>query len=226
MAAAMAEPALPAHLFARVDESPDPEFYAAPRFVLHIDDATVAELTALYREELAPGSRLLDLMSSWVSHLPPDVAYARVSGLGMNAAELAANPRLDDAVVRDLNREPALPYADASFDAVLCAVSVQYLTRPVEVFRDCARVLRPGGKLVIATSHRLFPTKAVAVWRSLGPDDRMRYLAACLARAGGFAAPRRIDRSPPQADPLWVAIATREAQPSTDSVRSSAYTPK
>ena len=222
----MAEPALPPHFFARVDESPDAEFYAAPRFVLHIDDATVAALTALYREELAAGSRLLDLMSSWVSHLPPEVGYAHVSGLGMNAAELAANPRLDDATVQDLNREPVLPYPDSSFDAVLCAVSVQYLTRPVEVFRDCARVLRPGGKLVVATSHRLFPTKAVAAWRSLGPDDRMRLLAGYLARAGGFAPPRRVDRSPPQADPLWVAIADREAQTSADSVRSSTYTPK
>jgi SAM-dependent methyltransferase len=222
----MPEPALPPHFFARVDESPDAEFYAAPRFVLHVDDATVAALTALYREELPAGSRLLDLMSSWVSHLPPEVAFARVAGLGMNAAELAANPRLDDATVQDLNREPALPYADASFDAVLCAVSVQYLVRPVEVFRDCARVLRPAGKLVIATSHRLFPTKAVAAWRSLGPDDRMRLLAGCLSRAGGFAPPRLLDRSPPQADPLWVAIATRDTQVSSDAVRSSAYTPK
>jgi SAM-dependent methyltransferase len=222
----MPEPALPLHFFARVDESPDAEFYATPRFVLHIDEATVAALTSLYREELPAGSRLLDLMSSWVSHLPADVRYAHVSGLGMNAAELAANPRLDDVAVQDLNREPALPYADASFDAVLCAVSVQYLTQPVEVFRDCARVLRPGGKLVIATSHRLFPTKAIAAWRSLGPDDRMRLLAGYLTRAGGFATPRWIDRSPPDADPLWVAIATREAQAPTGSVRSSAYTPK
>jgi len=205
----MAELALPPHLFARVDESPDAEFYAAPRFVLHIDEATVAALTALYREELPAGARVLDLMSSWVSHLPPEVPYAHVSGLGMNAAELAANPRLHDAAVQDLNREPVLPYADASFDAVLCAVSVQYLTRPVEVFRDCARVLRPGGKLVIATSHRLFPTKAIAAWRSLGPDDRMRLLAGYVARAGGFGAPRVVDRSPPQADPLWVLIAAR-----------------
>jgi len=205
----MPEPALPAHFFARVDESPDAEFYQTPRFVLHIDPATVAALTELYRDELAAGARVLDLMSSWVSHLPTDVTYARVSGLGMNRAELEANPRLTDRAVHDLNADPVLPYADESFDAVLCAVSVQYLTQPIEVFRACARVLRPGGKLVIATSHRLFPTKAIAAWRTLGPADRTRLLAGYLERAGGFAPPRFVDRSPPLADPLWVVTAER-----------------
>jgi SAM-dependent methyltransferase len=205
----MADRPIPEHLFARVDESPDADFYAEPRFVVHIDPETIAALTGLYREELEPDSRLLDLMSSWVSHLPDEVAFARVAGLGMNAAELAANPRLDDSIVRDLNAEPVLPFPDASFDAVLCAVSVQYLTRPVEVFRECARVLRPGGRLVIATSHRLFPTKAIAAWRSLAPADRMAFLRLCLQHAGGFDAPRVIDRSPRLADPLWVLIAAR-----------------
>ena len=205
----MSDPPLPAHFFARVDEAPDAEFYQAPRFVLHVDDPTVAALTSLYREELLAGARILDLMSSWVSHLPAEVPYARVAGLGMNAAELDVNPRLSERVVHDLNRDPALPCADRSFDAVLCAFSVQYLTRPVEVFRECARVLRPGGKLVIATSHRLFPTKAIAAWRALGPDERTRLLRACLERAGGFTPARFLDRSPPLADPLWVVIAER-----------------
>jgi len=205
----MADLPLPAHLFARVDEAPDADFYAEPRFVVHIDPETISALTGLYREELESGSRILDLMSSWVSHLPAEVAYARVFGLGMNAEELAANPRLDAWAVVDLNASPVLPCPDASFDAVLCAVSVQYLTRPVEVFRECARVLRPGGKLVIATSHRLFPTKAIAAWRSLAPGDRMAFLRACLAHAGGFDEPRVVDRSPRLADPLWVLIASR-----------------
>jgi SAM-dependent methyltransferase len=212
----MADPALPAHFFARVDEAPDGEFYSEPRFVLHVDPETVAALAELYREELPPNGALLDLMSSWVSHLPGDVAFSRVAGLGMNAAELDANPRLGERVVHDLNLEPTLPFADASFDAVLCAFSVQYLTRPVEVFRDCARALRPGGKLVIATSHRLFPTKAIAAWRALGAEDRTRLLQGCLQRAGGYGSSRFVDRSPPLADPLWVVIA----------VRSSAYTAK
>lgn len=205
----MADPPRPAaplarELFAREDESPDALFYAAPRFALHVDEATVAALTQLYREELPPGCRVLDLMSSWVSHLPPEVSYARVAGLGMNADELAANPRLDERVVQDLNERPALPWPGAAFDAVLCAVSVQYLIRPVDVFAEVARVLAPGGLLLIATSHRLFPTKAIAAWRALDRDDRLRLVATYLERAGGFTNLRALDRSPRGADPLWV----------------------
>jgi SAM-dependent methyltransferase len=202
----------PAELFARVDESPDADFYVEPRFVLHVDEPTLAALTQLYREELPRGCRVLDVMSSWVSHLPAEVRYAHVAGLGMNAAELAANPRLDERRVQDLNREPALPWPDASFDAVLCAVSVQYLVRPVEVFAEVARVLRDGGQVLIATSHRLFPTKAIAAWRSLPADDRLRLVGAYLERAGGFRGARVVDRSPAGADPLWVVVAERAAR--------------
>jgi len=202
-------PPLARELFAREDESPDALFYAQPRFALHVDDATVAALTQLYREELQPGCRVLDLMSSWVSHLPPEIAYASVAGLGMNAEELAANPRLDERRVQDLNRDPALPWPDAAFDAVLCAVSVQYLTRPVEVFAQVARVLAPGGKLLVATSHRLFPTKAIAAWRAFGRDERLRLVATYLELAGGFANLRALDRSPRDADPLWVIAGER-----------------
>jgi SAM-dependent methyltransferase len=199
-------------LFAREDESADALFYREPRFALHVDEPTVAALTQLYREELPAGCRLLDLMSSWVSHLPSEVRYARIAGLGMNEAELAANPRLDERRVQDLNRDPALPWADASFDAVLCAVSVQYLVRPIEVFAEVARVLRDGGKVLIATSHRLFPTKAIAAWRALPAPDRLRLVGRYLEQAGGFAAARVVDRSPRGADPLWVVTAERTAR--------------
>jgi len=204
-----APPPLARELFAREDESDDAVFYAQPRFALHVDLATVAALTQLYRDELRPGCRVLDLMSSWVSHLPPELATASVVGLGMNEAELAANPRLDERRIQDLNREPALPWPDASFDAVLCAVSVQYLTRPIEVFAEVARTLTPGGKLLVATSHRLFPTKAIAAWRAFDRDDRLRLVATYLELAGGFGNLRALDRSPPDADPLWVIAAER-----------------
>jgi len=200
---------LPPELFRRLDESPDAEFYAVPRFVTHIDDATIAALTALYRESIPAGARVLDLMSSWVSHLPPDVPYASVAGLGMNAQELARNPRLTERVVQDLNVTSALPWADGVFDAVVNAVSVQYLTRPVEVFAEVRRVLRVGGLHLVATSHRMFPTKAIAAWHALEPADRLRLVCRYVELAGGYDEPRVLDRSPRAADPLWVVLASR-----------------
>lgn len=204
----------PPGFFARLDESPDAAFYAAPRFVVHIDEATIAELTRWYGEVLAPGSDVLDLMSSWVSHLPEAGALplGRVVGLGMNAEELAANARLTGWDVVDLNAAPRLPYADASFDAVLCAVSIQYLTRPLAVFAEAARVLRPGGRVAVATSHRCFPTKAIRAWQVLPPRDRLAAIALYFERAGGFTEPELVDRSPGGgADPLWIVTARRRA---------------
>ena len=204
----MDSPVFPAGFFDRVDASADAEFYAPPRLVTHIDDETIEALTGLYRELIPKGARLLDLMSSWVSHLP-DVPYARVAGLGMNAEELARNPRLDEWVVHDLNAEPELPYPDASFDAVLNAVSIQYLVRPVEVFESVRRVLRPEGLSIVATSHRLFPTKAIRGWQILSPPDRVRLVTSYFARAGGYEPARFLDRSPASGDPLWIICATR-----------------
>jgi SAM-dependent methyltransferase len=204
---------LPPSLFTRLDEADDALFYVAPRFVVHIDAATIAALTAWYGEVLRPGSDVLDLMSSWVSHLPEAEALplGRVVGLGMSAQELAANPRLAAFDVVDLNATPKLPHADASFDAVLCAVSVQYLTRPVEVFAEVARVLRPGGRVAVATSQRCFPTKAIRAWHVLAPRDRLALIALYLDLAGGFGPAELVDRSPPGADPLWIVTALRSA---------------
>ena len=197
--------------FDRLDESDDARFYAAPRFVVHIDAATIGALTEVYREMLPEGGEILDLMSSWVSHLPVEVAFARVAGLGMNALELAENPRLSDYRLHDLNREADLPYPEASFDAVLNAVSVQYLTRPLEVFASVARVLRPGGLHVVAISHRCFPTKAVRAWQLLPPGERPGLVASYFRGAGGYTEPEIFDRSPAGADPLWIVSASRRA---------------
>lgn len=208
------EDALPENLFQRDDETDDAAFYRDARLVTHIDDATIDALTIFYRERIAAGARVLDLMSSWISHLPPDVDYARVAGHGMNAAELEANARLDERHVQDLNRNPRLPWTDGAFDAVLIAVSVQYLVDPVAVFREVGRLLAPGGELIVATSHRCFPTKAVRAFLALAPADRMGLYGECLRRTGTFAEPEFHDRSPGDgpggpADPLWILTARR-----------------
>ena len=177
-----AERELPRVFFDRQDEGDDADFYAMPRLVVHIDAETIAALTQAYRELLPKRGAILDLMSSWVSHLPEEAEFTRVAGLGMNAFELEQNSRLTEHVVQDLNQQPELPYDTASFDAVVNAVSIQYLTRPVEVFRSCARVLRPGGLHIIALSHRCFPTKAIRACmccrRSSGSKSCKRISAA------------------------------------------------
>lgn len=177
-------PELPAHAFRKADASDDALFYAPVRLVTHIDDGAIAALTGFYRGLLPPGGVILDLMSSWVSHLPDDVAYAEVIGHGMNAQELVANPRLSRWFVQDFNRDAALPLDDDSVDAALICVSIQYLQRPVAVLREARRVLRPGGVAAISFSNRCFPTKAVAVWQGLNGRGHARLVELYLTRAG------------------------------------------
>jgi len=209
-------PALPPALFERADDSPDASFYVAPRLVAHIDAATIAALTAYYGEVLADADAVLDLMSSWISHLPVLPDLTRVAGLGMNEVELHTNSRLTEYAVHDLNADPRLPYDSESFDAVLNAVSIQYLTRPVEVFAEIARVLRPGGISVVAMSHRCFPTKAIRAFHVLPREARLELVSHYHALAGGFETAQCIDRSPSGADPLWIVVARRLEQPSEE----------
>lgn len=193
----------PEQFFHRQDESADEDFYTEPRFVTHIDDETIANLTEFYRERLIPENRILDLMSSWISHLPEDVSFADVTGLGMNAAELEANPRLNHQVLQNLNDNPTLPFADNSFEAALIAVSVQYLVKPIEVMAEIKRCLAPGGQCIVAMSHRLFPTKAIYAFQVLPPTERCQVVATYMARAG-LVNVEVHDRSPAGADPLWI----------------------
>jgi len=207
-------PGLPPGALRRLDETPDEQFYRQPRFVTHIDDAAIAAVTDLYREYLPPGGAVLDLMSSWVSHLPPEVAYRRVVGLGLNRQELAANPRLDAWVVQNLNREPRLPFGDAEFDGAGLTVSIDYLTRPVEVLRDLARVLVPGAPVVITFSNRCFPTKAVAIWHTLDSAGQRALVEGYLRAAGGWDAITSHDRSPGRGhDPLFAVTARAQSRP-------------
>jgi len=175
---------LPQGAFAKIDAEEDELFYEPPRLVCHIDEGAIAALTEFYRVALPAGGVLLDLMSSWVSHLPPEIDYAEVIGHGMNATELAANPRLTRWFMQNLNRETRLPLADASVDAAMVCVSIQYLQQPVAVLRELARVLRPSTPLVISFSNRCFWTKAVAIWRALDDDGHARLVERYLRRAG------------------------------------------
>ncbi len=175
---------LPPDAFAKEDDGDDAEFYAQARLKTHIDDAAIAALTGFYRQVLPAGGALLDLMSSWVSHLPPQVTYGEVIGHGMNPEELAANPRLTRWFVQDLNRAPRLDLADASLDAAMICVGIQYLQQPVDVLVQVARTLRPGAPLVVSYSNRCFPTKAVAVWRTIGPQGHARLIELYLEAAG------------------------------------------
>jgi hypothetical protein len=177
---------LPSGAFTKLDAEDDEFFYEPPRLVCHIDDGAIAALTAFYRSLLPPDGVLLDLMSSWVSHLPPEIDYKEVIGHGMNATELAANPRLSRWFIQNLNREPKLPLADASLDAAMICVSIQYLQQPVAVLREVGRLLRQGSPLVVSFSNRCFWTKAVAIWRALDDEGHARLVERYL-RDAGFA---------------------------------------
>ena len=192
----------PAAAFAREDESDDAQFYVPARLVTHIDDAAIAALTAHYGAVIPPGSVVLDLMSSWVSHLPEDLPLAEVIGHGMNSAELAANPRLTSQFVQDLNRDPALLLENARCDAALCCVSVQYLQRPAEVFAEVRRVLKPGAPFIVSYSNRCFPTKAVAIWRGLDTRGHASLIQRYMTLAGYTAIAAEVLANGMNGDPL------------------------
>lgn len=177
-------PELPAGAFAKQDTGDDLAFYAPPRLVTHIDEGAVAALTACYRALLPENMLVLDLMSSWVSHLPPERTYAAVAGHGMNAEELAANPRMDRWFVQDLNRDAALPLEDGAFDAALCCVGVQYLQQPIAVFTEVRRVLTRQALFIVSFSNRCFSTNAVLIWRSLDLSGHAALVRLYLERAG------------------------------------------
>ena len=195
-------PELPADAFLKEDGSDDAVFYAPARLVTHIDEAATEALTRLYRATLPAGGVVLDLMSSWVSHLPADVAFAEVIGQGMNAQELRANPRLTRSFVQNLNRTSTLPLEPASCDAALCCVGVQYLQHPLEIFAEVLRVLRPGAPFIVSFSNRCFPTKAVAIWRSLDDRGHASLVRLYFERAGFHNITMQVLEDGSQSDPL------------------------
>ena len=185
---------LPRSQRSKLDDTEDSLFYNLPRLVTHVDSNFITQLTNLYRERLKTNSDILDLMSSWVSHLPEDVPFARVEGHGMNEEELAKNPRLDSYFVRDLNVNPKLPFPDADFDGVLIAVSVQYLQYPEAVFTEIHRVLKPKGMAIVSFSNRMFYQKAIAAWRDGTDLSRLKLVKSYFNSIPGFNKPEVIAR--------------------------------
>lgn len=201
----------PCDFFARYDESDDREFYRHPRLTVHLDDNAIGALGKLFAEELRPHGTCLDLMSSYRSHFPPDLPMSRLIGLGLNEEEMRQNPQLDEFVVHDLNRTPTLPFNTASFDGVVCSVSIQYLTRPVEVFAEVGRVLRPGAPFIVSFSNRCFPSKAVYVWMATSDTQHMQLVQMYFEHAHCFTDIRALDRSPNRwvGDPLYAIVGRR-----------------
>ena len=173
--------------FSKEDNTNDNLFYSTPRLVKHIDDNACETLTRFYRNYLKSGSAVLDLMSSRVSHLPEDIQYSRVSAQGMNKEELEANPQVNDYVLQNLNENQELAYEDETFDLCTIAVSVQYLTSPIKVFEEIARVLKPNGVCCVSFSNRMFPTKAILAWRMGSNEDHCNLVSHYFKKTEKFA---------------------------------------
>jgi len=217
----------PAGFFARTDPGSDGAFYGPPRLVTHIDADAIAAVGAVYAQLGIDGSsaapvHVLDLMSSWVSHFlaPP----AALTVLGMNAQELARNPAATTCVVQDLNADPGLPFAASTFDAVVCCVSVDYLVRPLEVFAEVGRVLRPGGPFVCTFSNRCFPTKAIHGWLAADDAGRCAIVAEYFRRTPAFGPAEAVRTTPERhrGDPLFAVVARRAGPAEAAEVAASA----
>ena len=206
----------------KLDNTNDLNFYDYPRLVTHVDDGFIDRLTNLYQERIPPNSRVLDLMSSWVSHLPKDVEFAHVEGHGMNQEELAKNPQLDHYFVQNLNQQPKLPLEDTDFDAALITVSIQYLQYPEAVLSEIYRVLKPDGIVIISFSNRMFYQKAIAAWRDGTDTDRVNLVQKYFQSVDGFSKPEIVvhqSKLPPLlqmmgiggGDPFYALIASKFA---------------
>jgi len=176
----------------KIDTTEDEYFYSFPRFVTHVDDNFIKTLTNLYRTKLKPNMKILDLMSSWVSHLPDEIKFSHIEGHGMNEEELQKNPKLDHYFIQNLNKNPQFPLADQEFDAVLIAVSIQYLQYPEAILSEIHRILKPDGIVIISFSNRMFYQKAITAWRDNNEETRVKLVEYYLKSIEGFSQPEII----------------------------------
>jgi SAM-dependent methyltransferase len=177
--------------FSRQDERDDELFYARDRLVSHLDEAALATAERLIGSLVIEETpHILDLMAGWDSHIPAGLPLGRLVGLGLNHNELAQNRALTERVVHNLNKDPRLPFPDESFDVILNTISIQYLIHPFEVFNEAARVLRPGGLLLVIFSNRMFSEKAVAIWKRSSEQERVIMVEDFFRDPGAFESPR------------------------------------
>ena len=218
---------LPADKRTKLDDTDDLLFYSYPRFVTHVDEGFIQQLTELYRERLKPNTRIFDMMSSWVSHLPEKMEFAHVEGHGMNEEELAKNPKLNHYFVQNLNANSKLPLPDAEFDAVVNCVSVQYLQHPDAIFAEIHRILKPGGVAIMSFSNRMFYQKAIAAWREGSEGDRVKLVQSYFdsvkgANIPGFSKPEVVAKQSSlpsfmqmlgmgSGDPFYAVVAYRQS---------------
>lgn len=181
----------PEDAFSRQDEINDIIFYSRDRLVSHVDSFALDRIES-FISQLIPENQpvVLDLMASWDSHWPKGRQPLKMVGLGLNESELKQNKLLSEYVLHDLNHDPLLPYPDETFDAVLNTVSVDYLTKPVEVFKEVGRILKPGGLFLVIFSNRFFPQKVVKIWRDSSEEERLMLVEDYFNLAGGFHKPR------------------------------------
>lgn len=207
--------------FERKDPGRDADFYAVDRLVGHIDTQAHENLVRIYQDFLGEHDAVLDLMAGWQSHLPEGTSFSKVAGLGMNAHEMEKNPCLTQSLVHDLNESPVLPYEDAAFDHAVCSLSVEYLTHPVAVFKEVARVVKPGGRFIVSFSNRWFPEKSISLWENLHEFERVGLVMAFFEASGCFkdletrsvrGYPRPIEdphiNKTPMSDPVYAVAGT------------------
>ncbi|ABM75612.1 Hypothetical protein NATL1_10541 [Prochlorococcus marinus str. NATL1A] len=166
------------------DISDDGIFYQQPRFVHHLSDSFRNRLTSLYSEYLLNHYIILDLMSSWVSHLPSNISYKKVIGHGMNEAELSSNERLDKFFVQNLNKKQNMPIEDSSVDVGLIVAGWQYLQYPEKVSLELSRVIKSDSLLIISFTNRAFWTKAPNIWTYSSEEKRIEYVTSVLTSNG------------------------------------------